>query len=222
MSALSRSQTPPGGWVFTQPQTGWSAPTPIASTFSQTVELIIRHRMANPAITTKHNLATDVANVGNELESFTKLRLGMKDDPSPKSQPPRSLPRLVAGAVEGLKKVADGAAPLVEWLSSGGQAVLPSLSAARAGICSTCPMNTPGDFTRFFTIPTSEAIRCELSKRNDLKLSTPFDNKLGTCSVCNCPLALKTHTPIDIIAKHLKPERKAELPEWCWIKKETS
>lgn len=88
MSALSRTQTPSGGWQFFQAATGWSAPTPIASTFDQTVTLIIKHRLANPAITAKHNLATDPVSVGNELETFTRNRLGlapanMPDPPKP-------------------------------------------------------------------------------------------------------------------------------------------
>ena len=222
MSALSRSQTPPGGWQFHMPQTGWSAPTPIASTFDQTVVLIIKHRMANPAIVAKNNLATDVATVGNELEAFTRLRLGIPSDPPPKTQPPQSLPRLVAAVVAGVSRVSEGAAPLIEWLSSGGQAVIPELSEMRAAVCSTCPKNKPGDFTRYFTIPVSEAIRKELERRSDLALNTSFDDELGTCEVCNCPMALKVHTPIEIIANHLKPERRAELPDHCWVKKECS
>ena len=74
---LSRSQFPNGGWQFTQPQTGWEAPTPKSSTFDQTVVLIRDHRLGNPAIVAKHNLSTDLAAIGKELEAFTRTRLGM-------------------------------------------------------------------------------------------------------------------------------------------------
>lgn len=92
MSSLSRTQTPSGGWQFFQAATGWSAPTPIGSTFDQTVVLIIQHRLANPAITAKHNLPTDKVSVGNELETFTRARLGMTpvgmpDPPKPGAAP---------------------------------------------------------------------------------------------------------------------------------------
>lgn len=79
MSELSLSQTPPGGWQFTSPQTSWSVPTPIAWTFGQAVDLIRRHRLANPAIVQKHGLATDYDSVAAELVAFTRTRLGMAD-----------------------------------------------------------------------------------------------------------------------------------------------
>lgn len=91
---LSRSQFPSGGWQFVQPQTGWSAPTPIASTFDQTVDLIRKHRMANPAIVQKHGLPTDFNSVALELEAFTRTRLGLPDS---FSQPVRPGERVQTG-----------------------------------------------------------------------------------------------------------------------------
>lgn len=79
MSELSHSQIPPGGWQFVQPQTGWAAPTPISSTFDQTVVLIRNHRLANGALTAKHNLSTDPAAIAKELDAFTRTRLGIGD-----------------------------------------------------------------------------------------------------------------------------------------------
>jgi hypothetical protein len=76
---LSRSQFPAGGWQFFQSQTNWHAPTPVSSTFDQTVDLIRKHRLANPAVTKQHNLATDFNSVAMELEAYTRTRLGMGD-----------------------------------------------------------------------------------------------------------------------------------------------
>lgn len=92
MSDLSLSSIPSGGWSFHQPQTGWSLPTPISSTFDQSVQLIIRHRLANAAITAKHNLPTTKEAVGAELIAFTRARLGMgqvgaPDPPKPGASP---------------------------------------------------------------------------------------------------------------------------------------
>lgn len=94
MADLSRSQIPPGGWQFHQPQTKWSAPTPIASTFDQTVILIMQHRLANPAIVASHNLAIDKGAIASELETFTRARLGLSpvgqpDPPAPGASPKR-------------------------------------------------------------------------------------------------------------------------------------
>lgn len=78
-SLLSRSQIPPGGWQFVQPQTGWANPHPVNTTFDQTVDLIRKHRAANPALVLKHNLSTEFNAVAMELEAYTRTRLGMTD-----------------------------------------------------------------------------------------------------------------------------------------------
>lgn len=217
MSMLSRTQFPPGGWQFFQPQTGWSAPTPIASTFDQTVQLIIKHRLSNGAITAKHNLATDPVSVGTELETYTAMRLGIPLE-SPKIVPPRAtLPQAVVAAVAAAKKMADGVSLLVEWLPTG-TTVGPDLSGKRAGICAGCPKNGTSSLTQYFTQPVSARLQKMVEARKDLKLETSFDDKLGVCDVCLCPMKLKVHVPIaDILAK-TRPETMAEFPPHCWIK----
>jgi hypothetical protein len=75
--AFSRSVFPSGGWQFYQPQTGWQAPTPISSTFDQTVVLILKHRMQNPAVVAQHGLSLDPVAIGNELENYNRQRLGI-------------------------------------------------------------------------------------------------------------------------------------------------
>lgn len=82
ITELSESEFPPGGWQFTQPQSGWEAPTPKASTFSQTVIKIIEHRLGNPAMVAKYNLAVTAEAVGKELKAFTYTRLGITVAPS--------------------------------------------------------------------------------------------------------------------------------------------
>lgn len=93
---FSRHTFPPGGWKFFQPQTGWSAPTPVSSTFEQTAELIIKHRKMNPAATQQHQLSTDYNDVCDELENYTRKRLGlppMGGGGLPLTQPPGTVTR---------------------------------------------------------------------------------------------------------------------------------
>ena len=216
-SDLNTHEFPQGGWQFRQSATGWSAPTPIGSTHAQTVELIIRHRLKNPAIVAKHKLSTDPAVVGEELLDFNRLRLGI-----PKPQPPptsflsrNSLPERVAVAVHNIKRAAQGSAIVLDWLASGGAPVAPELAEKRAAICVTCPQNQPGDF---YTVAPAEIIKSALDARQDLKLSTTHDAELKSCNVCRCLMALKVHTPLDFILKHTKPEVMAEFPKaTCWI-----
>jgi hypothetical protein len=87
-------------------------------------------------------------------------------------------------------------------------------------VCTTCDRNSKGDLLQFFTKAAGEAIRqaIEILWQQDLK--TPHDDKLGVCDVCDCPLKLKVHFPIDRIKKGTSDETRARLPEYCWIVKE--
>jgi len=223
MINFSRSEFPNGGWQFLQAATGWEAPNPKGNTFDQQVVNIIKHRLANPAMIVKHKLATDAFNVGNELENYTRARLGMgaMGADLPKSTAPASIPQMsgpVQAAVAAVKKLAAGAALLLEWEESGMTAVAPEESERRAGICSTCPKNEQGKtLSEIFTIPASEAIRRRYERLEGLSLKTSHDDKLKVCSACLCPLRLKVHAPLSLILKRLKAEQRNDLDSRCWI-----
>lgn len=68
---ISRNRTPPGGWFFRQIETGWEMPKPLQQSFIAACKLIASHRRANPHLP----LSTDLANIGDELEQFTVLRI---------------------------------------------------------------------------------------------------------------------------------------------------
>jgi hypothetical protein len=235
---IDRHTFPANGWVFRQPQTGWTNPAPIGNTFDQTVQLIIKHRKANPAITAKFALATNPEKVAWELEMFTRKRLGIPEDaPVPFPGGPSSLPGGVAaaagdrrGALWGIKRAAAGTAVVLDWLMSGGKPVAQDLANKRAAICASadnwvdekgqaqtrCRNNVEG---AWFTTSAAEIIRATLSARSDLKLQTPYDDKLKSCDVCKCLMALKCWTPMGFILNHTKPDIFIEYPDWCWIKK---
>lgn len=226
MPELSRSQFPPGGWEFFQPQSKWSAPTPKSSTFDQTVILIIKHRQSNGAMTVKHRLPTDVAAVGNELENYTRMRLGIPliGADLPKMMPPASVPAMsgaVRGVVAEVKKIAAGAALLMEWEESGLPPVVRELAETRAGICADCPKNEKGkSLSEWFTVPVADMARRRFQRLHELNLTTASDAELNVCTACLCPLKLKVHSPGELILKRLKPEQRAELNQSnprCWI-----
>lgn len=223
---INRHTTPPGGWVFRQPQTGWKAPTPIASTFDQTVILILQHRKGNPAIVAKHNLPITKEAIGWELENFTRARLGVKAVTVPKTRPPLSLPVSNGGAVAvaadrqtvayGIKRAAAGTAVVLDWLTSGGAPVVQELANKRAETCVACPMNVAGSW---YTVAPAEIIRATLEARGGEKLETPFDANLKSCNVCKCLNRLKVWCPLPHIIDRTKPEILAEFPPNCWIAK---
>lgn len=217
---MNRHELPNGGWAYYQSQTGWSVP--FGLTFSQVVDAIIKHRLANRAVQIRHQLALDPDTVANELEQFTAKRLGLPDPTLPKSQPGRSLSQVASASAVGLLRVAQGAAPTLEWLGSGREAVPHDVAELRAEFCVACPMNdTQRQIVDWFTVPTSNMIKKALELRTDLKLSTKFDDKLGVCRACSCPLGLKVWAPSDVILKYLKPEVRADLAKGknCWILK---
>jgi len=216
MQDLSHSQVPPGGWIFYQPQSQWSMPSPVSQTFTQAVQHIIKHRMANPAMVMKHGLKTDQASVEQELDTYTRLRLKI-----PMASPPKMNPRLqslsqVAGAVADVKRAAQGTGVIIDWLTSGGQPVEQAEADRRAEICVKCPKNVPGSW---YTVAPAEIIRETLSARSDLKLETPYDNELKSCDVCKCLMRLKVFTPLHFIKDRTAPEIMAEFPSNCWITK---
>ncbi len=221
---MDRNVFPQHGWVFFQPQTGWKNDMPLGRTFDGTVEAIIKHRAKNPAITAKHKLSLNFDEVANELEVFTKKRLHIEDSPLPKISPLRGLlNRVGAGAVVG-KSIFSGAQNLLAW-SDSGKVVPKELADARALICTAggpgetrCPMNGTGDWKQMFTAPAAELIKNQLAAKNSMQLSTKYDQSLGVCEACACPLPLKVWAPLEYALKKMSKETKDNLPDWCWMK----
>ena len=196
---------------------------PMVYSFDRQVQEIIKERLANPALVARHKLATDPVSVGNELESYTRARLGIPAEPSfPKTIPLRSLPQAAAEAVAAVAKTAEGVGLLIDWLKGDPngniEVVAPELAHRRANVCELCPQNSTSPFTDWFTVPVAEKLRRMVEARKEIKLTTPADAKLGTCAVCRCPLALKVHVPMANIIAKTKPETMAQFPPNCWIK----
>lgn len=238
----SRNHNVPHGFLFYQPETNWSPKKSVSDLgFWPVVEAIIEHRLGNP----RHGLSTDKETVAWELETATVKRLesmpgtkgyltsGSRSGASPPN--PTAAPRqnAVVAAGASLNKTTAGIGVLLDWLGDGGIPVDKGLSESRASVCATfkwsdsegkhqtgCWFNNQGDFTSWFTVPASEMIRKQIEIKNDLKLETSHDEKLGVCEVCACPLKLKTHTPISHIAEHLSENVRSKLPPHCWIPKE--
>lgn len=226
---MNLTQTPPGGWQFHQPQTGWWAPSPVGYTHDQQVTNIIKHRLANPAITSKHKLATDFPTVSKELIKYQQIRGALSPDPLPKLTPPLSSPQMsgaVKQAVAVVRKMATGAALLMEWEEAGLPHVSQEQASQRALTCTKCPKNEKGKaLTDIFTVPVAAMIKKKMERLNDMNLHTAYDAELATCQACLCPMRTKVWMPTELVLKRLKPDQKAELqpdnPK-CWILQESS
>lgn len=213
-----RNRFPPNGFRFYQPETRWEGPR--HTSFSVLVNAIIAHRKGNLALAQKHGWNTVYDAVADELDAYnTKLcqQMGWNDfiteggGQAAEAAPfPRPLPNR-------LKSVAAGGSVLVEWIKDGHEAVDRETSNKRASICAVCPRNGKGDFTRWFTVPVSEAIRAEINRKEQMRLSTQFDEQIEVCEACLCPLKLKVHMPIGRIRNNLSPESHNDLHPSCWI-----
>lgn len=214
------TQTPPKGWQFHQSHMKWDMPAPVSQTLDSAAQLVLKVRLKNPAITAANKLSTNLDAIKDELIVFNALANHVPVGPVlPKSEPRRLLPQVVQDAAAAVKDVALDGANLLEWLADG-QAVPAAQSAQRALVCSECPENDKQLAGRWYMVPVSEMLRKALEKRSDLKLSTPYDEKLGSCRACHCVLPLKVHPPIDRVMKRMTPEKISKLDPKCWILRE--
>ena len=207
---FNRHSFPPGGgWTFRQPQTNWTNPMALVG-FKASVDAIRKHRLANPAITAKHKLATDPTSIGDELETYTRARLGIPAAPVSFFHPSNSrLPSRVLAAAAVIKRAAQGTGVVLDWLTSGGPAVAQDIAEKRAAICVACPKNIEGSW---YTVAPANLIKSTLEARKDLRLETRSDGLLKSCDVCKCLMRLKVWVPLEYIVKNTKAEIMAEFP----------
>lgn len=229
MPLKSRNVFPPGSWLFYQPETGWSSNPNVG--FNDVVQQIIDHRKANP----RFNLQTDRAQVEQELENYTIARLRSQygdrakewmtmapGDTPPSFTPPRLRRQqdgAVAAGVGKVKRVSAGIGLMLDWLGSGLKPVDQETANSRAHICLNCRFNQPTSLVQRVTLGTvADGIHKLMEEKSEMKLATPDDAKLRTCSLCDCVLALKVWTPMDHVRAHTDEKLKSELPDHCWVK----
>lgn len=220
MSSFSRTQFPPGGWQFHQAVTGWSAPTPIASTFDQTVRLIIQHREKNPAICIRHGLSRDPVVVGNELENFTRLRCGI---PMPTPTPPPvmmpGLPTGVVGTVDEIKRLAFGSSILIDWEESGELQVDQNVAEERAKVCASCPANNLQRYEEWLKHPLAGMLKHRIVRITAMHLKSQSDGKLGMCNALFAPTNILVHEPAAVLKKKIEQKGSVNVEDCCWLKK---
>lgn len=226
-----RNRQIPNGFIFLQPETQWKPPA--FASFQTIVDSLIAHRMGNPFLVQKHGWSTDPVAVADEVDAFNAkvcqiMGWGDYIDAGAGGAPsvPFPLPNR-PGLFGKLNQVAAGGKTLVKWIARKEEAVSSNLAEERARLCTNlkgdgkaCPLNTKGDWTAFFTVPVSNAIRAALEDRSRMNLSTPYDAQLGVCDGCNCPLKLKVHMPIARILEDMPTESFDSLVPDCWIRSE--
>lgn len=223
----SRNYQPPNGFIFFQPETGWSAPE--WAGFNEQVQNIINHRKSNP----RFNLATDTASVEQELDTYTEMRLrsiyGAQADqwvagtpamasPNPLWQPLRRRDQAAAAVGNSARKTMSSVGTIMSWLGSGLKPVDQTIANSRALICSMCEKNVRSEGIRKAIATIGDTLHAIASAKADLKLATPYDDKLETCSACGCVAGTKVWVPADHIKKGMTPEVESALSVECWIR----
>ena len=212
-----RSRLPPGGLRYFCSVTNWF-PTPHAS-FDETVRQIVEHRQKNRHLAERHGWSLDPKDVAIELDAYNakvceemNWREYITDgNPADASFPFMSrFSRFVRNTASGIKTIK-------EWEIAGGKVVDQLSAENRALICVNCPKNVKGDLLDFFTQEGAKLIQLQLETKNNMKLATSYDDRLGICDACGCVNKLKIWCPKDIIDLKMKPEVRDQLHETCWI-----
>jgi hypothetical protein len=219
----SLTQCPPGGFHYRQGLTGWEndkvSPSSVWD-FHLLCRELQKHRISNP----KYKLNTSMPAIIAEVDAKNAERVAAipggdlyvvsTDVPTSFHQAPvRALQAVVAAA----RAINTGADNISDWLDSEIPPVSPEVSERRAATCVKCPLNGMGSLSRWFTIPAASLITKRLEKLHTRKLSTSFDNQLGTCEACLCRNQLKVHEPLELVLKHTSEEVRARLDANCWV-----
>lgn len=223
-----RNKQIPYGLKFTEQHTGWKSPS--YASFDTIVRGIIANRMGNPAQTAQRHLSTDYDQVAREVDYYNALACqqmswgdyivndaGLAPPSLPKTMPPISRLRAVAGAANVLVDFVTKDEAVPQALSESRAAVCTSMLRDAEGNVKPCPFNEKGDWLSWFTVPVSEAIRKTMQLKTNMGLSTSKDPELHVCSACLCPLKLLVHFPIEKKLKSLTLESKAALHPNCWV-----
>ena len=129
-----------------------------------------------------------------------------------------------------VRKIWSGVKTSSEWLEKKDH-VSQDIAEHRAAVCIACPCNNRDDegktlFERLlgiFTEQAAKAIKRQIERKRELKLSTQYDAQLFICSGCLCPMETKIWSPLTYIKKHTELEVLNELRSKgkdCWVVKE--
>jgi hypothetical protein len=233
MRLKNRQRPLPNGVAMYCPATKYQAP--LFSTFTAQVDGTIAARLANPGVTKQYNLPTDRPTVEKEVDSYlaqVAMRQGWTDLVDTARQPSEggvassvpfpnpAQPTRRPSPFERAQLVVAGSEILVDWISSGAEAVPIQLAERRAAVCAKCVLNEPGGLEQFFTLPVAAAIRTALNARREMRLQTSKDDLLHTCGGCLCPLRLMIHVPLEKKLAHLSQDAFDRLDQNCWVRSE--
>lgn len=236
MRLKSRVKTIPHGFRFTQPEVNWNSVNVVgkAPSWEAIVTAVVAMRNANPHAREKHQWATDVETVANEVDAYNAkichdngwgnylMAAGYSTSLPPVARISEDKAKELGANAEKARKIWSSVKALSTWLDSGNPPVEHEQYLSRARTCVDCPLNGQGDFTKFFTIPATESIQRQLGRMKQHGFEGELDDKLGICEACLSPLAIKTKTPIQFLKPQMDDGTIDALRKGkdCWVLKE--
>ncbi len=124
--------------------------------------------------------------------------------------------------LEELRNDAAGLKTLKDWIGDGLHPVHQDIADHRSMACVSgnngepCPHNKSPKWWERSKDKIAAEIKRQIEVREQLKLSTPFDDSLHMCSACGCCLILKIFTPMKHIKAHTPEGRFESVPSYCW------
>lgn len=221
----SRTDFPPLGWEFIQPQIpGWRPP---AGSFTAVTNAIIELRKGNPGIAKQYNLSTEESVVADELDAYNAQKcinhnwghFVIEAPAVPFPRPAMPFKKLSAG-VAGVRKVVAGIGAVREWLGDGLKPVAQELAEHRASVCVECPVNGDPNFLERLAEEGAREIRTQMDIKHDMAHRTKNDAKLFLCKACSCWLPLKVWAPLPYVTSRLSAAVRQSLDPKCWILEE--
>jgi hypothetical protein len=223
----SRQKQIPNSFQFYDPVLKWSPPR--GASFQVICDGLRTARAANPGLSAAKGLSTDPNVIAEEVDAYNSAiceRHGWTDfitgSPGGAAQVPFPQPQH-RPALNVVRNAAVASGILVEWIASGAEAVPQEQANKRTATCAVCPKNQQGDWLSKFTVPVSNAIRAALEKKKGMKLETPSDHLVGSCLVCDCPMALKSWMKLEAFISKMPQAQKDGLNRenpLCWIVEE--
>ena len=180
---------PPGGWKYTQPQTGAEIR---GGDYFQLIDKVRRHRHLNSIATlaieeeVQAQICERLGDAGRAVYCRDKER---KLD----SKPPAGV------AFDDVKH-------FLLTMGNTRRFVSQKEASARAEICASCPRNIP-------VLGCSACRNLVNAVFNVIgNRKTALDSKLRACGVCGCELKAAVHIPLEAFP-HVRGQ---EFPDWCW------
>jgi len=205
LAVLNKVRCPPGGWSWTDPDTGVRIATLGYSDLIQRIDTYLKANKIPQGEEWRLFIEDDICRQNNIEDSHCGEPTKPEKIPSDRKLQPQDL-------LNFLRTVR-------QWAAKGFKFVAAEESERRAAICAKCPKNVEVAGCSGCQGILSH-VRSTLNRRANhrglVAKVTSVDADLQNCEVCGCVLEVKVHLPMEV-ATYAKPPGGRTYPDWCWM-----